>query len=279
MDPPDCFKTAFQTHNDHYEFMVMSFGLTGTPHSFQKAMNPTLAPLLRQCVLVFFDDILVYRQSYTDHLVHLEQVLKLLQQEQWYVKLSKCAFAVREISYLGYIISEKGVSTSPDKIKDVLEWPTPTRVKEFMSFLGLAGYYRKFVQHFGIISRPLTNILKKNVVFLWTHDHQVSFDTLKSSLVSTLVLSLPDFSKPFYLETDACDVGVGAVLVQDHHPIAYVSKSLGPKLRWLSTYEKEYITILTVVEHWRSYLWLAEFTIATDHKSLSHLNEKRLHTV
>jgi hypothetical protein len=138
MDPPDCFKTAFQTHNDHYEFMVMSFGLTRTPHSFQKAMNPTLAPLLRQCVLVFFDDILVYRQSYTDHLVHLEQVLKLLQQEQWYVKLSKCAFAIREISYLGYIISEKGVSTSPDKIKDVLEWPTPTRVKELRSFFGFS---------------------------------------------------------------------------------------------------------------------------------------------
>jgi hypothetical protein len=111
MDPVDCFKTAFQTNNGHYEFKVISFGLTGAPHSFQKAMNSTLAPLLRKCALVFFDDILIYSQSYEDHVSHLEQVFMLLKQEQWYVKLAKCSFAVRGISYLGYVISAQGVST------------------------------------------------------------------------------------------------------------------------------------------------------------------------
>jgi hypothetical protein len=140
-------------------------------HSFQKAMNSTLAPLLRKCALVFFDDILIYSQSYEDHVSHLEQVFMLLKQEQWYVKLAKCSFAVRGISYLGYVISAQGVSTSPDKVKAMLDWPVPDSVKALKSFLGLAGYYRKFVKHFGVISRPLTDLLKKNVLFVWTKDH------------------------------------------------------------------------------------------------------------
>jgi hypothetical protein len=248
MHPDDCGKTAFQTHAGHYEFKVMSFGLTGAPHTFQKAMNSTLKHLLRKSVLVFFDDILVYSKSYEEHLCHLEEVFQILQQEQWRVKLSKCAFAKREISYLGFVISDKGVSTCPGKIKAVLEWPVPTNVKELRSFLGLAGYYRKFVQNFGIIAKPLTNRLRKNMLFVWTSDHEVAFQTLKEALVSAPVLALPDFSRPFCIETDASDGGVGAVLMQDNHPIAYVSKSLGPKLRGLSTYEKEYVAILMSVE-------------------------------
>jgi hypothetical protein len=189
MTPEDCFKTTFQTHMGHYEFRVMSFGLTGALHTFQKAMNATLAPLLRKCVLVFFDDILVYSQSYDEHLQHLEMVFKLLQQEKWSVKRSKCSFARREISYLGYVISEKGVSTSPAKVQAVLEWPTPSNVKEVRSFLGLAGYYRKFVRHFGIIAKPLTNLLKKHALFVWTADHDTAFQTLKTCLVSAPVLA------------------------------------------------------------------------------------------
>jgi hypothetical protein len=121
MDPTDSYKTTCQTHNGHFEFRVMSFGLTGAPHSFQKAMNSSLAPFLRKFALVFFDDILIYSQTYEDHIAHLEQVLMVLQTEKWRVKSSKCSFAQREISYLGYLISEVGVSTCPKKIQSVLD--------------------------------------------------------------------------------------------------------------------------------------------------------------
>jgi hypothetical protein len=208
----------------------------------------------------------------------LELVLKLLETEQWKVKLAKCSLAKREIAYLGYVISEQGVSTNLDKITAVCEWPTPTNMKELRSFLGLVGYYRKFFQHFEIIAKPLTDLLKKNSLFIWTSEHDTSFQTLKSALVTAPVLALPDFSKPFVVEIDASDKGVGAVLMQSNHPVAFVSKCLGPKLRGLSTYEKEYIAILLAVEQWRSYLQLGEFIISTDQRSLSYLSEQRLHT-
>jgi hypothetical protein len=191
MNPEDCFKTAFQTHSRHYEFRVMSFGLTGAPHTFQRAMNSTLAPLLRKSVLVFFDDILVYSQTYADHLNHLEQELKILQQDQRRVKLSKCSFAQRTISYLGYVISEQGVATCPDKVQAVAEWSQPHNMKELKSFLGLVGYYRKFVKHFGIIARPLTELLRKGFVFQWTQEQELSFQTLKKALIEASVLALP----------------------------------------------------------------------------------------
>jgi hypothetical protein len=136
----------------------------------------------------------------------------------------------------------------------------------------------KFVQHFGIISKPLNDLLKMNYVFVWTRDHEVAFQTLKSALIQAPVFALPYFSKPFCIETDASAGGVGAILMQDHHPIAYVSKALGPKMRGLSTYEKEYVAILLVIEHWRSYFHVGEFIIYTVQKSLAHLNEQRFHT-
>jgi hypothetical protein len=130
--------------------------------------------------------------------------------------------------------------------------------------LGLAGYYRKFVRHFGVISRPLTELLKKNVLFVWTSEHDVALNTLKKALVSAPVLALPDFTKQFCIETNASYMGVGAVLMQDNHPLAFVSKALDTKLRGLSTYEKEYIAILLAIEQWMSYLQLGEFLISTD---------------
>jgi hypothetical protein len=208
-------------------------------------MNSVLAPLLRKCVLVFFDNILVYSTSYE------QQVFQLLQQDGWRVKRSKCSFARREISYLGFVISSKGVSTNPIKIQSVASWLVLANAKELRSFLGLAGYYRKFVHHFGVISKPLTELLKKNVLFIWTFDHDKAFNTLKYALVLAPVLALPDFSKTFYIETDALDCGVGAVLMQDYHPLAFVSKALGSRMRELSTYEKEYVFVLLAVEHWK----------------------------
>jgi len=241
-------------------------------------MNSTLAPLLRKCVLVFFDDILVYSPSLEEHLCHLRLVLELLAKDKWQVKLSKCSFAQQQLAYLGHIISGIGVATDPAKISAIVQWPVPSFVKELRSFLGLAGYYRKFVKHFAVLAKPLTSLLKKQVLFVWTQDHDTAFQLLKQALVSAPVLAMPDFSKTFCVETDASNCGVGAVLLQQGHPLAFISKPLGPKTKGLSTYEKEYLAILTAVDQWRAYLQQAEFVIYTDQKSLVYLNEQRLNT-
>lgn len=223
-------KTAFQTHSGQYEFRVMAFGLTGAPTTFLKAMNITLGPLLRKCVLIFFDDILIFSRTLEEHIEHVCLVLQLLQRDKWQVKLSKCVFAQRQLRYLGHIISEQGVATDPEKVQAVLNWPAPTSVKELRNFLGLAGYYRRFVCHFGIISRSLTDLLKKGAMFVWTEVQEQSFSALKHALTSAPVLALPDFSKPFIIETDASGTGVSAVLMQQGHPLEFFSKSLSPRL-------------------------------------------------
>lgn len=179
MQSGDSFKTAFQTHLAQYEFNVMAFGLTGAPGTFQGAMNTTLAPGLHRFVIVFFDDILVYSRSFEDHPNHLALVFSWLSADQWKVKLSKCIFAQRSISYLGHVISESRVATDPAKVKAITDWPPPTNVWALRGFLGLAGYYRKFVRHFGIIARPLTDLLKKDSLFIWTSIHASTFNTLK----------------------------------------------------------------------------------------------------
>lgn len=272
------FKTAFQTHSGHYEYKVMSFGLTGAPATFQGAMNDTLRPLLRKCALVFFDDILIYSPDMNSHLDHLKQVLQLLATHQWKVKLSKCDFAQTQISYLGYIISGQGVSTDPSKIQSIVDWAVPTTLKKLRGFLGLAGYYRKFVKDFGTLSKPLTQLLKKDAPFVWSAEVNQAFQALKHALTSTPVLALPNFQQGFTIETDASDIGIGAVLSQNQHPVAFVSKALGPRTQGLSTYEKECLAIMMAVDHWRPYLQFQEFLIITDHHSLMHLTEQRLHT-
>jgi hypothetical protein len=160
----------------------------------------------------------------------------------------------------------------------VLQWSTPKTVKDLRSFLGLARYYRRFVKHFGLISKPLTDLLRKGAVFVWTDIHEQAFDRLKTALTTAPVLALSDFSKPFTMETDASGGGIGAVLMQGGHPLAFLSKALGPRSLGLSTYEKEYMAILLALEHWRSYLQHAEFQIVTDHRSLVQLTKQRLHT-
>lgn len=273
------FKTAFSTHAGHYEFTVVPFGLPGGPGTFQGAMNSTLVPLLQKCVVVFLDDILIYSSSYGDHLQHLHAVLSLLAKDQWIVKLKKCKFAQCEIHYFGHILSSRGVHTDKEKVEAVMQWPTPANVHELMGFLGFAGFYRKFVKHFAILARRLTNLLKKHTLFVWIAEHQAAFQALQQALYSAPVLGIPDFTKPFTIETDACHNGVDAVLLQAGHPLAYVSKPLGVKTQGLSTYEKEYLAILVAIEKWSSYLQLAEFEIHTHQQALVHLNDQRLHTI
>lgn len=195
MKPEDEHKTAFKTHQGHYEFRVMSYGLTGAPATFQGLMNTIFAPFLRKGVLVFIDDILVYSRNLEDHVKLLRAVLETLTKHQLKVKRSKCAFAQSSLTYLGHVISAHGVTTDTKNIQSVRNWPVPQNVKEVRGFLGLAGYYRKFVKHFGIMSLPLTDLLKKHVVFHWTSETQAAFEALKTALTTAPVLALPYFSK------------------------------------------------------------------------------------
>lgn len=162
------YKTAFRTHNGLFEFMVMPFGLTNALATFQSLMNTIFVDLLRKGVLVFMDDILIYSASLEDHVILLRQVFTILQQHQFLLKKTKCSFAQRSVEYLGHVVSGAGVLTDPTKIQAVVHWPVPTNLKQPRGFLGLTGYYRRFIQHYGIISRPLTQLLKKGVPYVWT---------------------------------------------------------------------------------------------------------------
>jgi hypothetical protein len=182
------------------------------------------------------------------------------------------------VLFLGHEISAAGVATDSSKIHAIKNWVVPTNVKEVRRFLGLVGYYRRFVKNFGLISRCLFDLLKKGEIFVWTEKTEEAFQALKAALILALVLALPNFNEPFIIETDACDYGMGAVLMQKGHPISFMSKALGPKNKGLSTYEKECLAILMAVDRWRSYLQRGEFVIKTDQKALTHLDDQRLST-
>lgn len=192
MNPADIKKTAFRTHDGLYEFLVMPFGLCNAPATFQALMNDVLRPFLRRFVLVFFDDILIYSSSLAEHLRHVRTVLTMLHQHRLFVKRSKCAFGVDSISYLGHIISATGVAMDPDKVRAVADWPTPRSARAVRGFLGLAGYYRKFVKEFDTIAALLTALLKEG--FAWTEASTAAFTTLKNAITTAPVLALPDFS-------------------------------------------------------------------------------------
>ena len=194
-----------------------------------------------------------------------------------YLKSSKCTFAQDSLEYLGHIISSKGVATDQNKITAMLHWPVPTIVTELGAFLGLTRYYRRFVKHYGLLTKPLTQLLKYKY-FSWSEIAQKAFDEVKIAMTRTPVLGLPNFTQPFTIETDACNDGIGAVLMQQGQPIAYLSKALGEKHKSLSIYEELFLALIMVVEKWRPYLQRQEFTILTDHKSLAFLNQQNLHS-
>jgi hypothetical protein len=237
MAEEDEMKTTFKTHHGHFQFRVMPFGLTNAPATFQCLMNAVFQEQMRKFVLIFMDDILVYSPTLETHVGHLQHVFHTLQNHQLYAKKSKCSFAVRQIEYLGHVISDKGVATDPSKTATMSKWHVPTSHTELRGFLGLTGYYRKFFRGYGIIAKPLTSILQQKQ-FCWSSAAQTSFGHLKTAMVSTPVLALPNFEETFVVETDACDQGIGAVLSQQGHPIAFYSKALGVNNRKLSTYEK-----------------------------------------
>ncbi|XP_012844847.1 PREDICTED: uncharacterized protein LOC105964883, partial [Erythranthe guttata] len=272
----DIHKTAFVTASGHYEFKVMPFGLTNAPATFQSLMNEIFRAYLREFILVFFDDILVYSKDLSTHIQHLHTTMTILRQHQLYAKSSKCSFGQQQIEYLGHIITADGVGVDPRKINGVKDWPQPANVKALRGFLGLTGYYRKFVKHYGIIAKPLTDLLRKGQ-FEWSEAATLAFDQLKQAMSTTPILQLPNFSKVFIVETDACDSGIGDVLMQEGHPLAFLSKALGPKSLGLSVYEK-FLAILLAVQKWRDYLVHATFVIRTDQRSLKYLLEQKITT-
>ena len=276
--PDDIAKTAFRTHHGHFEFLVMPFGLTNAPATFQSLMNSVLHQFLRKCVLVFFDDILIYSSSWSEHLMHLRAVFSVLREHKLQVKRSKCSFATSSVHYLGHEISAEGVAMDVDKIKAVQSWPQPTSARALRGFLGLAGYYRRFIKNYGIIAAPLTNLLKKNG-FIWSDTAANSFHNLKNALSSAPVLHLPNFSKPFVVDCDASGSGFDAVLHQNEGPLAFYSRPFAVRHLKIAAYERELIGLVQAVRHWRPYLWGRKFTIRTDHYALKFMLDQRLSTV
>lgn len=256
--PEDIPKTAFRTHHDHYEYKVMPFGLCNAPSTFEATMNDLFLPYLRKFVLVFFDDILIFSKTFTDHLNYLDVVFRILHEGKFFLKQSKCGFAQRTIEYLGHIVSEKGVVAEPSKIQAMVDWPTPSSLKSLRGFLGLTGFYKRFIKNYAIknyaaIAAPLTQLLRKDN-FHWKPEAQAAFEQLKNTMVQAPVLALPDFTLPFVLETDASGTGMGAILMQQNHPIAYFSKQFCPKL--LRSYIRELHAITAAVKNGVNIFWV-----------------------
>jgi len=270
MHPDDIAKTAFRTHQGHFEFLVMPFGLFNAPSTFQETMNHLFQPYLRDFVIVFFDDILVFSRSLQEHEQHLRIVFQLLLDNHFFLKMSKCSFAQSSISYLGHVVSAHGVGPNSEKIASMLNWPQPKSLKQLRGFLGLTGFYRKFVSHYASIAAPLTALLKKDS-FTWSEDAQIAFERLKQAMIEAPVLKLPNFNEDFVVETDASGIGMGAVLCQQGHPICYFSKKLCPRMQTALTYVRELYAITSAVKKWRAYLLGRQFVIHTDQRSLREL--------
>ncbi|OMO55084.1 reverse transcriptase [Corchorus capsularis] len=245
--------SKFDLRADYHQIRVMPFGLTNAPSTFQAAMNDLFRPHLRKFVLVFFDDILIYSCSKEEHYQHLQLVMELLLTHQFFAKRAKCSFAQSSIDYLGHIISSQGVQVDPSKITAIIDWPLPANIKALRGFLGLTGYYRKFVKHYATIVAPLTDLLKQKS-YQWTTEASEAFEKLKQALTTTPILALPDFSQAFDVTTNASNVAVGAVLSQGNHPLAYFSKKLNSNLQNSSAYVREMYAITEAVKKLRQYL-------------------------
>ncbi|WVZ23465.1 hypothetical protein V8G54_002009 [Vigna mungo] len=270
MLPADCAKTAFRTHNGHFEFKVMPSGLCNAPSTFQATTNDLFRPHLRQFIIVFFDDILVYSPTLDSHVSHLESTFQLLLQHSFKLKGDKCSIGKESIHYLGHIVARQGVHPDPNKIQVVLDWPLPTSVKSLRGFLGLTGFYRRFVKGYASIANALTDLLKRDN-FVWHDTATKAFQRLKDALTNAPVLALPRLDCTFLVQTDASSSGMGAVLSQNGHPIAYFSKQFCPKLQNSFTYIRELCAITSAVQKWRQYLLGRRFIIQTDQKSIKEL--------
>jgi hypothetical protein len=219
-------KTVFSTRYGLYEYLVMSFGLTNALADFMYLMNSVFMPELDKLAVVFIDGILIYFKSEEEHVRHLRVILQWLQDHQLYAKFSKCAFWLKEVPFLGHIISAEGIAVDPSKVQQVLDWKSPKSVTQICSFLGLAGYYCWFIPNFSHIAKPMTKLFEKEANFKWSMQWKEAFLTLKKFLTIAPVLAQPDIEKSFDVYCDASGTDIGGVLMQDGHAIAYASQQL-----------------------------------------------------
>ena len=270
-----------------YEFNSMPFGLTNCPATFQRLMEATLSDVQHDQCLVFFDDIVVFSSGLEENISRLESVFKRLEVAGLKLKPSKCTFFQSTIRYLGHVVSEKGISTDPDKVSSVVNWPRPTCVKEVQQFIGFAGFYRRFIEGFSKVARPLNDLLggspksrgkrsksKSSVPFKWTDEHEESFKQLKSCLVSAPVLGFADYSKPFEVHTDASSLGLGSVLYQvqegQKRVISYASRALKPAERNYPAHKLEFLALKwAVTDKFNDYLYAQRFEVWTDNNPLT----------
>ena len=270
----DEWKTAFKTKFGLYEWLVMPFGLTNAPSTFMRLMNEVLRAFIGRFVVVYFDDILIYSKSLEEHLDHLRAVFIALRNARLFGNLGKCTFCTDRVSFLGYVVTPQGIEVDKAKVEAIESWPQPQTVTQVRSFLGLAGFYRRFVRDFSTIAAPLNELTRKDVPFTWGTAQEEAFTVLKDKLTHAPLLQLPDFNKTFELECDASGIGLGGVLLQDAKPVAYFSEKLsGPSLNY-STYDKELYALVRTLETWQHYLWPKEFVIHSDHESLKHIRSQ-----
>jgi hypothetical protein len=275
LHPEDRQKTGFSTDQGHFEFQRMCFGLKGGPATFQRMMNRVLIGLNGIKAFVYLDDVIIIGTSLEDHQIQLKEVFERFRKYNLKLQPLKCEFLRKEVAYLGHIITDQGVRPDPKTTDCVTQFPVPTNAKDVKSFLGLAGYYRRFIQNFSQISKPLTALLKKDAEFAWTDLCQHSFLELKRLLSEKPILQYPDFSRPFIVTTDASNIAIGAILSQgsigSDLPIAYISRTLNKAEKNYNTTEKELLAIIWAVKQFRPYLFGRRFTVVTDHKPLTWL--------
>jgi len=272
----DAQKTAFSTPFGHYEFKRMPFGLKNAPATFQRLMDRVLSGLQGTTLFVYLDDIVIYARSLQEHERKFNQLAERLRKANLRLQPDKCEFLRREVTYLGHVIREDGVKPDPKKIEAVSKFPRPKNAKNIKQFLGLAGYYRRFIPNFSKTAKPLTALLKKDEPFEWKQPQEDAFASLRDSLCTEPLLQHPDFTQPFILTTDASGHAIGGILSQGpvgrDKPIAYASRLLSKAEQNYATIEKELLAIVYCVSHFRPYLYGNKFTLLTDHKPLVWLN-------
>ncbi|GJY25110.1 putative reverse transcriptase domain-containing protein [Tanacetum coccineum] len=255
----------------HYEFQVMPFGLTNAPAVFMDLMNRVCKPYLDKFVIVFIDDILIYSRNKEEHANHLRIILELLKKENVCQVLPSVNFMVHIVQFLGHLIDSQGLYVDPAKIEAVKNWASPTTPTEIRQFLGLAGYYRRFIEGFSKIAKSLTELTQKNKKYIWGEDQESAFQLLKQKLCEAPILALPEGNDDFVVYCDASHQGLGAVLMQREKVIAYASQKLKPHKENYTTRDLELGAVMFALKIWRHYIYGTKCTVFTDHKSLQHI--------
>nr|GFA27655.1 putative reverse transcriptase domain-containing protein [Tanacetum cinerariifolium] len=267
--------TAFRTCYGHYEFQVMPFGLTNAPAVFMDLMNRVCRPFPDKFMIVFIDDILIYSKNKKEHEEYLRIILELLQKEKRYAKFSKCKFWLDSVKFLGHVINSQGVHVDPTKVEAIKSWTDPKSPTEVRQFLGLAGYYRRFIEGFSLIAKPLTKLTQKNKTYEWGEEEDEAFQLLKDKLCSAPILALIEGSEDFVVYCDASLKGYGAVLMQREKVIAYASRQLRTREENYMTHDLELGTVFFALRLWRHYLYGVMCTVFTDHKSLQYILDQK----